>query len=224
MKILIVDDDPEMGELIERGLQAEGYETVLVADGVAALVAIREQQFALAAIDVMMPGMSGFEVCRHIRNAGLTMPVLLLTARQAVEDRVYGLDAGADDYLTKPFAFVELSARVRALLRRDTQPERRTFTIGPLTLDGVALSVRSSGGGVIPMSPREFSLLTLFGREPGTLISRTRILDEIWGTTENIDPNIVDQYVSYLRRKLEPYDTLHIVTKRGAGYLLEVDA
>lgn len=223
MKILIVDDDPEMGQLIERGLQAEGYETLLVADGVAALVAIGEQQFALAAIDVMMPGMSGFEVCRHIRTSGATMPLLLLTARQAVEDRVYGLDAGADDYLIKPFAFVELSARIRALLRRDSQPESRTTTIGPLTIDGVALSVRS-GSTVIRMSPREFSLLGLLGREPGTVISRARILSEIWGTTENIDANIVDQYVSYLRRKLEPYRSIRIITRRGAGYLLEVDA
>src|SRR5512133_706263 len=134
MKILVVEDDDQMGALIERGLQAEGYETARVSNGVDALIAISGDGFSLAAIDVMLPQMSGFEICRRIRESGSTMPVLLLTARDTVDDRVFGLDSGADDYLTKPFAFAELSARVRALLRRRSMGAPLTLEIGNLVL------------------------------------------------------------------------------------------
>jgi len=130
-----------MGELIQRGLTAEGYETRVVDNGVDALIAVSTEEFALAAIDVMLPQMSGFEICRRIRQSGSSMPLLLLTARNAVEDRVFGLDAGADDYLTKPFAFVELSARVRALLRRDANTDKLVATVGALRIDSLAVAV-----------------------------------------------------------------------------------
>ena len=221
MKILIVEDDPQMGELIKRGLTADGYETRVVDNGVDALIAVSTEEFALAAIDVMLPQMSGFEICRRIRQSGSSMPLLLLTARTAVEDRVFGLDAGADDYLTKPFAFVELSARVRALLRRDANADKLVVVVGALRIDSLAVSVTVSGHP-LSMSPKEFALLRLLAATAGEVVSRSRILEEVWGSTENIDPNIVDQYVSYLRRKLEPVlSGVRIVTKRGSGYLLE---
>ena len=222
MRILIVDDDLEMGNLLARGLLAEGYEVVVVANGVDALIAVAHESFSLAAIDVMMPRMSGFEVCRRIRESGSTMPVLLLTARDAVEDRVFGLDCGADDYLTKPFAFVELAARIRALLRRNASGDKLSVTAGQLTLDSVPLRVWA-GGKELSMSPKEFALLRLLAQHAGTALSRTEILEEVWRTTTNIDQNIVDQYISYLRRKLDPIDSgVQILTVRGTGYLLEV--
>ena len=221
MKILVVEDDPQMGALIERGLTAEGYDIHVVDNGVDALIAVSTEEFSLAAIDVMLPQMSGFEICRRIRQSGSSMPLLLLTARNAVEDRVFGLDAGADDYLTKPFAFAELSARVRALLRRDASGDKLVVTVGGLRIDSLAVSV-SVGGHPLSMSPKEFALLRLLAGTAGAVVSRTRILEEVWGSTQNIDPNIVDQYVSYLRRKLEPVASgVRIVTKRGSGYLLE---
>ncbi|MET4704682.1 response regulator transcription factor [Frigoribacterium sp. UYMn621] len=221
MKILVVEDDPQMGALIERGLAAEGYDIHVVDNGVDALIAVSTEEFSLAAIDVMLPQMSGFEICRRIRQSGSSMPLLLLTARDAVEDRVFGLDAGADDYLTKPFAFAELSARVRALLRRDASGDKLVLTVGGLRIDSLAVAV-SVGGHPLSMSPKEFALLRLLAGDAGSVVSRTRILEEVWGSTQNIDPNIVDQYVSYLRRKLEPLASgVRIVTKRGSGYLLE---
>jgi two-component system OmpR family response regulator len=222
MRILIVEDDPEMGRLIERGLRAEGYDTVAVDNGVDALIEVAREEFALAAIDVMLPRMSGFEVCRRIRESGSTMPVLLLTARDAVEDRVFGLDSGADDYLTKPFAFVELTARIRALLRREASGDKLTVTVGRIVLDSAALRV-TIGDHQLSMSPKEFALLRFLATRIGTTVSRVDILEEVWGSAENIDHNIVEQYVSYLRRKLDPAGTgVRISTVRGAGYLMEL--
>jgi two-component system OmpR family response regulator len=211
-----------MGRLLERGLIAEGYEVLVVQNGIDALIAVANNDFSLAAMDVMLPRMSGFELCRRIRDSGSTMPVLLLTARDSVEDRVFGLDSGADDYLTKPFAFVELTARIRALLRREAGSDKLTMTVGGLTLDSTALRV-SMGDRQVSMSPKEFALLRLLATRIGSTVSRVSILEEVWGSAENIDHNIVEQYVSYLRRKLDPDETgVQIVTVRGAGYLLEL--
>ena len=219
--ILIVEDDPEMGRLIERGLTAEGYTTQTVANGVDALIAIATGEVTLAAIDVMLPQMSGFEICRRIRETGSTLPILLITARDAVEDRVFGLDSGADDYLTKPFAFVELSARVRALLRRDAAGDKLSITVGDLRLDSLGMTV-TAGGRNIPLSPKEFSLLRLLAGQAGQTVTRLRILEDVWGSPDNIDHNIVDQYVSYLRRKIDPEQSgVRITTLRGQGYTLE---
>ena len=220
-RILVVEDDREMGALVADGLRADGYEVTLVGNGVDALIAVAHEQFAAAAIDVMLPEMTGFEICRHLRRLGSTLPVLLLTARDAVEDRVLGLDSGADDYLTKPFAFAEFSARIRALVRRDTVRPRPFLRVGSLELDAAAVRA-TVGGTAIPLSTKEFALLWLLASRAGDTLARPEILTEVWGTTQYIDPTIVDQYVRYLRKKLEPVDAgISLVTVRGRGYRLE---
>jgi two-component system OmpR family response regulator len=223
-RVLVVEDDPEMGALVASGLRADGYDVTLVGTGVDALIAAANETFAAAAIDVMLPEMSGFEICRHLRQRGSTLPVLLLTARDAVEDRVLGLDSGADDYLTKPFAFAEFSARIRALVRRDAVRPRPLIRVGRLDLE--AATVRASvGGKAVPLSTKEFALLWLLASRAGETLSRPEILSEVWGTTQHIDPTIVDQYVRYVRKKLEPADAgVSIETLRGAGYRLSEDA
>ncbi|MCI4657097.1 MULTISPECIES: response regulator transcription factor [Cryobacterium] len=221
-KILVVEDDEQMGALIERGLEAEGYEIVRVGNGMDALIAINNNEFDLAAIDVMLPQMTGFEICRRIRDSGNTMPVLLLTARDTVDDRVFGLDSGADDYLTKPFAFLELTARVRALLRRQSMATPLSLELGNLAIDSRDLKVTVAGRSV-SMSPKEVALLRLLCSRAGTTVDRTTILEEIWNGTEHIDPNIVDQYISYLRRKIDSAAAgMRIVTVRGSGYAVEL--
>ena len=221
MKLLVVEDDPEMGVLVERGLTAEGYEVTLVTNGVDALIALRADTYSAAAIDVMLPGMSGFELCRHVREAANPMPILLLTARDAIEDRVHGLDSGADDYLTKPFAFAELAARIRALLRREPSGMRPQVTVGKLTIDSHEHRA-IVGGHEMPLSRREFTLLRLFATNPDKTLARSDILENVWGSSDNIGTNVIDQYVSYLRKKLELAGAgLAIVTERGRGYRLD---
>ncbi|MDQ1562647.1 MAG: hypothetical protein QOE85_1988 [Actinomycetota bacterium] len=219
--ILVIEDDAAMRVLLERGLAAEGYSVRAVDNGVDALIATQNEPVDGAVVDVMLPGMSGFEFSRRIREAGETFPVLLLTARDAVEDRVFGLDSGADDYLTKPFDFTELSARVRAMLRRNAGGDRLRLGVGQLVLDSETLRI-TCGETTIPASPKEFALLRLLATEAGTAVSRQRILEQVWGGSEHIDPNVVDQYISYLRRKLSPVEYgVKIVTVRGSGYLIE---
>jgi len=219
--VLVVEDDPAMSRLLRRGLTDEGYEVDVVEDGVSALVAVANVSYAAAAIDVMLPEMTGFEICRRIREQGLLLPVLLLTARDAVEDRVKGLDAGADDYLIKPFAFAELSARLRAMIRREAAAPRPVLELGRLALDTTTLTIAVDGKRV-PLSVKEFALLRFLLSEPNVDHDRTRILDEVWGTSKHIDPNIVDQYIGYLRRKLDPLDPgMRIATVRGVGYRAE---
>ena len=223
-KILVVEDDAAMGALVERGLRDEGYEVTLVGTGIDALIAAATTDFGAAAIDVMLPEMTGFEICRHLRNHGSTLPILLLTARDAIEDRVFGLDSGADDYLTKPFAFVEFSARIRALVRREASAPKPVLTVGRIVLD--TATVRATfDGEPLPLSTKEFSLLRMLAARRDSTLSRADILTEVWGTTNHIDPTIVDQYVRYLRKKLEPIDSgFTIATVRGVGYSLQVHA
>jgi two-component system OmpR family response regulator len=222
-KILIVEDDPTMGALLERGLGDEGYEVVRVENGIDALIAVSNHSFSAAAIDVMLPEMSGYEICRHLRNQGNLLPVLLLTARDSIDDRVHGLDSGADDYLTKPFAFAELSARIRALVRRDNAMPKPVVSVGNLELDVQAIRA-SLDGKIVPLSTKEFSLLRLLASRDGAVATRSEILQEVWGTTRHIDPTIVDQYVRYLRRKLQPLNSgVEIVTVRGSGYSLKTE-
>lgn len=222
-KILIVEDDPTMGALLERGLGDEGYEVVRVENGIDALIAVSNDSFSAAAIDVMLPEMSGYEICRHLRNQGNLLPVLLLTARDSIDDRVHGLDSGADDYLTKPFAFAELSARIRALVRRDNAMSKPVMSVGSLELDVQAIRA-SLDGRIVPLSTKEFSLLRMLASRNGAVATRSEILQEVWGTTRHIDPTIVDQYVRYLRRKLQPLNSgVEIVTVRGSGYSLKTE-
>lgn len=218
--ILVVEDDPQMGELVRRGLTDEGYDVTLVTDGVAALIAIDRTHFSAAAIDVMLPEMSGFEICRHIRRRGLTLPVLMLTARDSVEDRVQGLDNGADDYLVKPFAFPELAARLRALVRRDLAAPKIVLRVGLIELDLQSTRVTLAGIGV-SVSAKEFALLRVLMARAGEVVSREEILQEVWGTVLNIDPTVVDQYVSYVRRKLGSDNSASISTVRGVGYRID---
>ncbi|MCU1551658.1 MAG: transcriptional regulator [Glaciihabitans sp.] len=221
-KILIVEDDAAMGALLERGLADEGYDVVRVANGIDALIAVANNEFSAAAIDVMLPEMNGFEICRHLRNQGNLLPVLLLTARDSIDDRVLGLDSGADDYLTKPFAFAELSARIRALVRRDSAVPKAVIKVGMLQLDVQAVRA-TLNDKPLPLSTKEFSLLRFLATQDGRVVSRTEILQDVWGTTRHIDPTIVDQYVRYLRRKLEPVESgVTIQTVRGAGYALKI--
>lgn len=219
LRVLVVEDEAEMAALLVRGLRAEGYDVVSAADGISALSLTRDVAFDLAILDVMMPGMSGFELCRRLRESTSGLAILLLTARDAVDDRVTGLDAGADDYLTKPFVFVELTARLRALRRRDAIGASR-WEVGGLQIDMTRHEI-TTGGRELRLSRTEFDLLRLLAEKVGEVVPRADILSSIWGEGSFVDTNIVDQYVSYVRRKLEAVDSpMRIATARGVGFQL----
>jgi two-component system OmpR family response regulator len=222
MRVLVVDDEVEMAALLARGLVGEGYEVDVAADGIQAMTLAAEQKYDLAVLDVTMPGMSGFELCRRLRDQVRGIGILLLTARDAVDDRVRGLDAGADDYLTKPFAFAELAARLRALRRREAVAVS-SITLGGLTIDLESQRI-SSGENAARLSRTEFDLLRLLVLRPDEVLPRPEILDTVWGSAAHIDPNIVDQYVSYLRKKLESIGSdVRIVTARGVGFRITAE-
>ena len=219
LRILIVEDEPEMADLLARGLRSEGYLVDIADNGADAISLAADGGYDIAVLDVMLPGMSGFEVCRWLRRQNDGLAIILLTARDAVDDRVKGLDAGADDYLTKPFEFAELAARLRALRRRDAIGAARVDLRG-LQID-ISRQTISAGGTELRLSRTEFDLLRLLAVNQGRVMPRAEILDTIWGSATYIDPNIVDQYVSYVRRKLHAVDTpVRIVTARGVGYEL----
>ncbi len=219
LRILIVEDEPEMADLLARGLRGEGYEVDIAGDGIAAMTLVNDVGYDIAILDVMLPGMSGFEICRWMRRQSDGLAILLLTARDALDDRVKGLDAGADDYVTKPFEFAELAARLRALRRRDAIGASK-LDVGGLQIDMTRHEI-SAGGTQLRLSRTEFDLLRLLAVNVGRVIPRPEILDAIWGSAAYIDPNIVDQYVSYVRRKLDAVQApARIVTSRGVGYEL----
>jgi two-component system response regulator MprA len=203
--------------MLERTLLADGHDVSLAADGGAALAAVERSAPDVLVLDVAMPGLDGLAVCRRLRAKGLALPILLLTARDAVSDRVEGLDAGADDYLVKPFEAEELSARVRALLRRGREP------VGVLTYADLVLEIGSGaarrGGRDLRLSPRELALLELLLRNPRQVISRELALERVWGGQTRPGSNVVDRYVAYLRRKLGPPSLIQTV--RGVGFMLE---
>lgn len=214
--ILVVDDDEPIRRMLERTLAAEGYDVTSAADGGSALAAIERAVPDVLVLDVAMPGIDGLDVCRRVRAKGLSVPILLLTARDAVPHRIAGLDAGADDYFVKPFAVGELLARIRALLRRGLEPEQ-VLAHGDLVLD---LQTRTARRGQLELdlSPRELDLLELLLRHPRRVVTRELALERVWGGTAAASLNVVDRYVSYLRRKLgEPQ---LIDTVRGAGFTL----
>jgi DNA-binding response OmpR family regulator len=207
-----------MARLLERGLQAEGHVVDVSHDGAEALALASEAGFDALVLDVMLPSLSGLEIVRELRRARMMTPILLLTARDQIEDRVSGLDAGADDYLTKPFAFDELLARLRALGRRPPDPVETRLDAGAIEMDLTRHEVRRDGQHV-ELSPTEFRLLELFLRHPNEALTRQRIRAQVWGYAEEPEANAVDLYVHYLRRRLGA--ALDLRTVRGVGYRLE---
>ncbi|GIV98261.1 MAG: DNA-binding response regulator [Herpetosiphonaceae bacterium] len=219
--ILVVEDEAEIAGYLRRGLAFEGYNVEVAGDGPSALQAARERPPHLIILDVMLPGMDGLEVCRRLR-AGSDVPIIMLTARDAVPDRVVGLESGADDYLIKPFAFEELLARIRALLRRRAAVNEPTILrCGPLTLNAASREV-FLGNRQIELTAKEYDLMELFLRHQGQVLTRDVIYDRVWGYDFGGESNIIEVYVRYLRQKLEAGGHPRMLhTVRGAGYILK---
>ncbi|HEY7486495.1 MAG TPA: response regulator transcription factor [Streptosporangiaceae bacterium] len=223
MRALVVEDDCKMAGLIRRGLTEEGYAADAARAGDDALWMAAATPYDVILLDVMLPGADGFEVCRRLRAAGIRTPVLMLTARDAVEDRVAGLDTGADDYLTKPFSFAELLARLRALARRGPVERPAVLRTGTLRLDPASRRVWR-GEDEIRLSAKEFSVLETLMRRPGHVVSRLDLLDHAWDDAYENRSNVVDVYIRYLRDKVDrPFGVSSIETVRGAGYRLRAD-
>jgi two-component system, OmpR family, response regulator len=220
VRVLVVEDNVRMARLLRRGLEENGYAVDVVANGTEAVWMGQENEYAAIVLDVMLPGLDGFEVCRRLRGHGQWAPVVMLTARTAVPDKVEGLDAGADDYLAKPFSFAELTARLRALIRRGASARPAVLQSGDLRLDPARR--RAWRGNVeLSLTAKEFALLELFLQNPGVVLTRTRILESVWDFAYDATSNVVDQHVAYLRRKVDkPFGRSDLETLRGAGYRL----
>ncbi|MBC8138528.1 MAG: response regulator transcription factor [Fibrella sp.] len=221
MKLLVVEDDPGLAKLLRKALSEAGYSVQVVGDGADAYVLIRSETFDLLLLDVMLPGMDGFTLCRRARTAKITAPILLLTARDAVKDKVEGLDAGADDYLVKPFQVAELLARVRALLRRGAGVAAPVIVVGDLALDPATREARR-GERLIRLSATEYSLLEYLMRNAGRVLTRSLILEHVWQYDFGGSDNVLDVYIGYLRGKIDKgfADPL-IRTVRGVGFVIE---
>ncbi len=223
MRVLVVEDHERMADLIRRGLEEEGYAVDLATTGEDGPWMAAENGYDAILLDVMLPGFDGFEVCRALRSAGCWAPVLMLTARDSVGDRVHGLDAGADDYLTKPFSVEELRARLRALLRRGAAARPAVLRVGDLTLDPATHTVERAGVRV-ELTAKEFALLECFMRNAGEVLSRSRLIEHVWDFAFEGDSNVVDVYVRYLREKIDrPFGVETIETVRGVGYRLRAE-
>ncbi len=224
VRVLVVEDETKLGNLLSRGLREEGYSADLAERGEEALWMAKAVEYDAILLDVMLPGLDGFDVCRRLRADGVWSPVLMLTARDAVDDRVTGLDAGADDYLAKPFSFEELLARLRALTRRAPIERPAVLAAGDLRLDPAAH--RAWRGDVeLDLSAKEFALLELFMRRPGSVLSRGQLLEGAWDMAFESRSNVVDVYVRYLREKIDrPFGCESIETVRGVGYRLRAEA
>jgi two-component system, OmpR family, response regulator len=223
MRALIVEDEPKLAGLLRRGLLEEGYAADIADRGEDALWMATATEYDAIVLDVMLPGLDGFEVCRRLRERGVASPVLMLTARDGVEDRVAGLDTGADDYLTKPFSFAELLARLRALARRGPIERPPLLEAGTLRLDPRTHQVWR-GETEIALSPKEFALLETLMRRPGQVVSRFDLLEHAWDSSYERRSNVVDVYVGYLRDKVDrPFGVASLETVRGAGYRLRKD-
>jgi two-component system copper resistance phosphate regulon response regulator CusR len=225
MKILIVEDEPKVGKALSEGLKANGYEVTLAQTGEDGFFLANSHSFDIIVLDVMLPGRNGIEVLKTLRKQGLQVPVLLLTAKDAVEDRVLGLDAGADDYLVKPFAFPELGARIRALLRRGKTESVLSLKLGTLEMDLTTRSVTRDGKN-IELTLREFELLEFLVRNKGRVVSREMLARDIWKETSRATPldNVIDVHIARLRRKVDDeFEPKLVRTVRGVGFMLSED-
>ncbi len=220
LRVLVVDDEPSIRDSLERALRLEGFAVETADGGHAALAAVARQPPALIVLDVTMPDLDGVAVLKRLRGDGVEIPVCVLSARDDVEDRVAGLQAGADDYLVKPFALEELFARIHALLRRRGADPSSTVSLGELVVDAPRrLATRS--GRDLALTRREFDLLFVFARHPGKVLSRDQLLQQVWGYTTDVETNVVDVFVGYLRRKLELGGEPRMLhTERGVGWVL----
>ena len=216
MRLLVVEDEARLARALRRGLTAEGFVVDVVHDGPAGLRAARHGDYDAVVLDVMLPGMSGYDVVRSLRTEGVWVPVLMLSAKDGEYDQADGLDYGADDYLTKPFSFVVLLARLRALVRRKLPERPAVLTAGEVQLDPATHEVRLADAPVA-LTPREYTVLEYFLRNPHRVVSKTELLDHVWDAAEDTDPNAVEVYIGYLRRKL---GREVLQTVRGAGYRL----
>ncbi|WP_449329176.1 response regulator transcription factor [Sphaerisporangium aureirubrum] len=222
MRVLVVEDERRMAAALRRGLQAEGFAVDLAHDGEDGLHLAREGDYDVVVLDIMLPGLSGYKVCERLRAEENWVPILMLSAKDGEYDLADGLDLGADDYLTKPFSYVVLVARLRALMRRGARRRPAVLRAGDLALDPAARTV-TRGGVPIELTPREFGLLEFLLRRPGEVVSKTEILEHVWDTYDT-DPNVVEVYVGYLRRKIDvPFGRNTVRTVRGAGYRLAGD-
>ena len=220
MRVLMVEDEVRLAETVSRGLRAEGFVVDTVHDGAEGLAEAQLRDYDVIVLDIMLPSMNGYDVCRALRKAEVWVPVLMLTAKDGEYDEADAFDLGADDYLTKPFSFVVLVARLRALIRRGGPERPSVLTAGDLTLDPSTRVVRRAGAE-IALTPREFGLLHFLMRHPGDVLSKAEIVQSVWDMNYDGDENVVEVYVGYLRRKIDqPFGTHTIQTMRGAGYRL----
>ncbi len=223
MRILVIDDEPGVAAFVEKGLREASFAVDVARDGITGDHLARTEEYDLIVLDLMLPGKDGFSILRGLRERGVQTPIICLTARDAVDDRVKGLNLGADDYLSKPFSFSELLARIHALLRRGQKVAINPITIADLTVDVLARSVHR-GGKRIDMSPREYAFLEYLARNAGQILSRTMILEHVWDMTQDPLTNVVDVHINRLRKKVDHgYDKPLIHTIRGVGYVLRED-
>jgi two-component system, OmpR family, response regulator len=223
MRVLVVEDEVKMAALVRRGLSEMGFSAEVAGTGEEGVAMAADTKYDAIVLDVLLPGIDGFTTCREMRDNGTWAPVLMLTARGAVEDRVAGLDGGADDYLTKPFSFAELGARLRALIRRGKTERSAILEVGDLRLDPATHEV-FRGSTAIELSAREFAVLEAFMRRPGFVLSRLQLIEQAWDYDYEHRSNIIDVYIRYLREKIDrPFGVTSIETVRGAGYRLRKD-
>ena len=223
MRVLVVEDEASIADALAIGLRAEGFDVDIADNGTDGLWRARETAYAAIILDILLPGMNGFKVCRTLRDEGVWTPILMLTAKDGELDEAEALDTGADDFLSKPFSFVVLVARLRALLRRGSTPRPTVLTVGSLTLDPASRQCRR-GDHAVDLTAREYALLELLMRRSDAIVSKTVLLDEVWGPDFEGDPNIVEVYIGHLRAKIDrPFGRESIRTIRGAGYRIGAD-
>lgn len=217
-RVLLIEDEAALADGVARGLKAEGFEVEVAYDGLSGLARAREDDIDAIVLDIMLPGLNGYRVCRTLREEGVGTPILMLTAKSGEYDEAEALDTGADDFLSKPFSFVVLVARIRALLRRSADGRAQPLVIGDLMLDPLARTCNRDGVD-IALTTREYELLEALMRKPGQVVAKQELLERVWGEDFEGDPNVVEVYVGYLRRKIDrPFDRNDIETVRGVGY------